>query len=148
MLNMKTLSESHVGDTFFDHKNIGTPLPGFVAAKPMVWAGIFPIDTADFEKLDQSIEKLTLSDSSVAIQKETSNALGQGWRLGFLGTLHMDVFRQRLEQVTLTNKVNLATAIPLSDSCVFFFIRNMMPTLLSQRPLCLTRSSTRTGLQS
>lgn len=99
VLNMKTLSESHVGDTFFDHKNIGTPMPGFVPAKPMVWAGIFPIDTGDFDKLDQSIAKLTLSDSSVHVQKETSNALGQGWRLGFLGTLHMDVFRQRLEQV-------------------------------------------------
>jgi len=98
---MKTLSESHVGDTFFDHKHIGTPMPGFVPAKPMVWAGIFPIDTADFEKLDHSIAKLTLNDSSVAIQKETSTALGQGWRLGFLGTLHMDVFRQRLEQVKM-----------------------------------------------
>lgn len=75
-------------------------MPGFVPAKPMVWAGIFPIDTGDFDKLDQSIAKLTLSDSSVHVQKETSNALGQGWRLGFLGTLHMDVFRQRLEQVS------------------------------------------------
>jgi len=147
VLNMKTLSESHVGDTFFDHKNIGTPLPGFVAAKPMVWAGIFPIDTADFEKLDQSIEKLTLSDSSVMVQKETSNALGQGWRLGFLGTLHMDVFRQRLEQVILTLKVSLIITIHLSNAFALV-IRNTTPTSLSRRPLCLSRSSTRTGLQS
>ncbi|KAF8938910.1 Translation factor guf1 mitochondrial [Dissophora ornata] len=112
VLNMKTLSESHVGDTFFDHKNIGTPMPGFVPAKPMVWAGIFPIDTADFEKLDQSIAKLTLSDSSVMVQKETSTALGQGWRLGFLGTLHMDVFRQRLEQEYDANIIITAPTVP------------------------------------
>ncbi|KAI8363397.1 GTP-binding protein lepa [Mortierella sp. GBAus27b] len=112
VLNMKTLSESHVGDTFFDHKNIGTPMPGFTPAKPMVWAGIFPIDTADFEKLDHSIAKLTLNDSSVAVQKETSNALGQGWRLGFLGTLHMDVFRQRLEQEYDANIIITAPTVP------------------------------------
>ncbi|KAG0345036.1 Translation factor guf1 mitochondrial [Podila humilis] len=112
VLNMKTLSESHVGDTFFDHKNIGTPMPGFVPAKPMVWAGIFPIDTGDFDKLDQSIAKLTLSDSSVHVQKETSNALGQGWRLGFLGTLHMDVFRQRLEQEYDANIIITAPTVP------------------------------------
>ncbi|KAI7826547.1 GTP-binding protein lepa [Gamsiella multidivaricata] len=112
VLNMKTLSESHVGDTFFDHKHIGTPMPGFVPAKPMVWAGIFPIDTADFEKLDHSIAKLTLSDSSVMIQKETSTALGQGWRLGFLGTLHMDVFRQRLEQEYDANIIITAPTVP------------------------------------
>ncbi|KAF9576040.1 Translation factor guf1 mitochondrial [Mortierella alpina] len=112
VLNMKALSESHVGDTFFDHKNIGTPMPGFVPAKPMVWAGIFPIDTADFEKLDHSIAKLTLSDSSVLIQKETSVALGQGWRLGFLGTLHMDVFRQRLEQEYDANIIITAPTVP------------------------------------
>ncbi|KAG0006617.1 Translation factor guf1 mitochondrial [Modicella reniformis] len=112
VLNMKALSESHVGDTFFDHKHIGTPMPGFTPAKPMVWAGIFPIDTADFEKLDHSIAKLTLSDSSVVIQKETSTALGQGWRLGFLGTLHMDVFRQRLEQEYDANIIITAPTVP------------------------------------
>ncbi|KAF9580012.1 Translation factor guf1 mitochondrial [Lunasporangiospora selenospora] len=112
IMNMKTLSESHVGDTFFDAKHIGTPLPGFVPAKPMVWAGVFPIDTNDFEKLDQSIAKLTLNDSSVAVQKETSTALGQGWRLGFLGTLHMDVFRQRLEQEYDANIIITAPTVP------------------------------------
>ncbi|KAI1315746.1 Translation factor guf1 mitochondrial [Mortierella claussenii] len=112
VLNMKTLSESHVGDTFFDHKHIGTPMPGFVPAKPMVWAGIFPIDTADFEKLDHSVAKLTLNDSSVVVQKETSAALGQGWRLGFLGTLHMDVFRQRLEQEYDANIIITAPTVP------------------------------------
>ncbi|KAF9166252.1 Translation factor guf1 mitochondrial [Actinomortierella ambigua] len=112
VMSMKALSEAHVGDTFFDHKNMGEPLPGFTPAKPMVWAGIFPIDTGDFEKLDQSIAKLTLNDGSVKVQKETSTALGQGWRLGFLGTLHMDVFRQRLEQEYDANIIITAPTVP------------------------------------
>ncbi|KAF9971803.1 Translation factor guf1 mitochondrial [Actinomortierella ambigua] len=112
VMSMKALSEAHVGDTFFDHKHIGEPLPGFTPAKPMVWAGIFPIDTSDFEKLDQSIAKLTLNDASVKVQKETSTALGQGWRLGFLGTLHMDVFRQRLEQEYDANIIITAPTVP------------------------------------
>ncbi|KAG0236090.1 Translation factor guf1 mitochondrial [Actinomortierella wolfii] len=112
IMSMKALSEAHVGDTFFDHKHIGEPLPGFTPAKPMVWAGIFPIDTNDFEKLDQSIAKLTLNDASVKVQKETSTALGQGWRLGFLGTLHMDVFRQRLEQEYDANIIITAPTVP------------------------------------
>ncbi|KAG0235970.1 Translation factor guf1 mitochondrial [Actinomortierella wolfii] len=112
IMSMKALSEAHIGDTFFDHKHIGEPLPGFTPAKPMVWAGIFPIDTNDFEKLDQSIAKLTLNDASVKVQKETSTALGQGWRLGFLGTLHMDVFRQRLEQEYDANIIITAPTVP------------------------------------
>ncbi|CDS14112.1 hypothetical protein LRAMOSA06282 [Lichtheimia ramosa] len=94
---MKSASEAHVGDTFY---HIGKPveaLPGFQPAQSMVFAGIFPVDTNDFRRLDESITKLTLNDASVSVHKETSHALGQGWRLGFLGTLHMDVFRQRLE---------------------------------------------------
>ncbi|KAJ1970336.1 Translation factor guf1 mitochondrial [Dimargaris xerosporica] len=96
--NMKTVSEAHVGDTFYRLKQPVDPLPGFVPAKSMVFSGIFPVDSGEFARLDESIEKLTLNDASVSLQKETSNALGQGWRLGFLGTLHMDVFRQRLEE--------------------------------------------------
>ncbi|KAJ1982617.1 Translation factor guf1 mitochondrial [Dimargaris cristalligena] len=96
--NMKAISEAFVGDTFFRHRHPVDPLPGFIPAKSMVFSGIFPVDPNDYSRLDESIEKLTLNDSSVTVQKETSNALGQGWRLGFLGTLHMDVFRQRLEE--------------------------------------------------
>ncbi|KAJ2542853.1 Translation factor guf1 mitochondrial [Coemansia sp. RSA 1853] len=96
--NMKSVSEAHVGDTFYRDKHPVEALPGFVPAKSMVFAGVFPIDADEFARLDESIQKLTLNDSSVSVHKETSAALGQGWRLGFLGTLHMDVFRQRLEE--------------------------------------------------
>lgn len=95
--NMKEPSEAHIGDTFSLVSSPVEALPGFAPAKSMVFAGIYPIDASDFSKLDDSINRLTLNDNSVSVQKDSSTALGQGWRLGFLGTLHMDVFRQRLE---------------------------------------------------
>ncbi|KAI8871684.1 translation factor GUF1, mitochondrial [Ramicandelaber brevisporus] len=95
--NMKSIAEAHIGDTFHLHKQPVEPFPGFAAAKPVVYAGVYPVDSDDYPHLDESIKRLTLNDVSVQVQKETSMALGQGWRLGFLGTLHMDVFRQRLE---------------------------------------------------
>lgn len=97
---MKSASEAHIGDTFYHVGQKVDVLPGFQPAQSMVFAGIFPVDTNDFRKLDDNIRKLTLNDASVSVHKETSHALGQGWRLGFLGTLHMDVFRQRLENVS------------------------------------------------
>ncbi|CAO3691426.1 unnamed protein product [Umbelopsis ramanniana] len=109
---MKHASEAHIGDTFHHLKSKVEPLPGFEAAKSMVFAGIFPVDTTDFQKLDESIKKLTLNDASVSVHKETSNALGQGWRLGFLGTLHMDVFRQRLEEEYEANVIVTQPTVP------------------------------------
>ncbi|KAI7870799.1 P-loop containing nucleoside triphosphate hydrolase protein [Spinellus fusiger] len=120
---MKTASEAHIGDTFY---HIGKPveiLPGFQPAQSMVFAGIFPVDTNDFKKMDESIKKLTLNDASVSVHKETRqvdwaivivpiNALGQGWRLGFLGTLHMDVFRQRLENEYEANIIVTQPTVP------------------------------------
>ncbi|MCK5632397.1 translation elongation factor 4 [bacterium] len=95
---MKTVQEARVGDTIFHTKKAIVPLPGFKPAKPMVFAGIYPIYSTDFELLRDAIEKLTLNDASVSVEKKTSVALGLGFRCGFLGLLHMDVFRQRLEQ--------------------------------------------------
>jgi len=95
---MKTVQEARVGDTIFHIKNKVEPLPGFKPAKPMVFAGIYPVVSTDFEPLRDAIEKLTLNDASVSVEKKTSTALGLGFRCGFLGLLHMDVFRQRLEQ--------------------------------------------------
>jgi len=95
---MKTVREARVGDTAFHTKKPVEPFPGFKPAKPMVFAGIFPVDNADFELLRDAIEKLTLNDASVSVEKKSSPALGLGFRCGFLGLLHMDVFRQRLEQ--------------------------------------------------
>lgn len=101
---MKTVREARVGDTIFSSKKVTstsgsqTPFPGFKPAKPMVFAGIYPVDASDFAMLQDAIEKLTLNDASVKVEKKTSIALGLGFRCGFLGLLHMDVFKQRLEQ--------------------------------------------------
>ena len=95
---MKTVQEARVGETIYHTRQPVVPFPGFKPAKPMVFAGIFPIDNEDFEILRDSIEKLTLNDASVKVEKKNSTALGLGFRCGFLGLLHMDVFKQRLEQ--------------------------------------------------
>ncbi|HBR70185.1 TPA: elongation factor 4 [Candidatus Dependentiae bacterium] len=95
---MKTVRDARVGDTIFNPKEPIQPFPGFKPAKPMVFAGIYPIDSSDFNDLQEAIEKLTLNDASVSVEKKTSTALGIGFRCGFLGLLHMDVFKQRLEQ--------------------------------------------------
>ncbi|MBI2345031.1 elongation factor 4 [Candidatus Dependentiae bacterium] len=95
---MKTIKEARVGDTISHPKSDIIPFPGFKPAKSMVFAGIFPVDTSEFELLADAIEKLTLNDASVHVEKKTSAALGLGFRCGFLGLLHMDVFKQRLEQ--------------------------------------------------
>ncbi|MBS1986992.1 elongation factor 4 [Candidatus Dependentiae bacterium] len=95
---MKTVREARVGDTVFHAKKPVTPFAGFKPAKPMVFAGIYPVDNTDFELLRDAIDKLTLNDASVSVEKKSSPALGLGFRCGFLGLLHMDVFRQRLEQ--------------------------------------------------
>ena len=95
---MKTVKEARTGDTFHAYRKPVTPLPGFKPAKPMVFAGIYPVETSEFDNLRDAIEKLTLNDPSVTVEKETSAALGFGFRCGFLGLLHMDVFTQRLEQ--------------------------------------------------
>jgi elongation factor 4 len=94
---MKTVQESRIGDTFFIESKEVNPLPGFKPAKPMVYAGIYPEDVNDYIDLEKSIYKLALTDPSVAIFRESSAALGSGFRCGFLGILHMDVFKQRLD---------------------------------------------------
>jgi translation factor GUF1, mitochondrial len=98
ILGMKTVKEARVGDTLFHYKVPVESFPGFRPAKPVVFAGIYPIDGDHFEQLYEAIEKLTLNDASVTVEKKSSAALGLGFRCGFLGLLHMDVFRQRLEQ--------------------------------------------------
>lgn len=95
---MKTVRDARVGDTIFNPKEPIQPFPGFKPAKPMVFAGIYPVESNDFNDLQEAIEKLTLNDASVSVEKKTSTALGIGFRCGFLGLLHMDVFKQRLEQ--------------------------------------------------
>ncbi len=98
IMGMKTVREARIGDTIYATKHPVKPFPGFRPAKPMVFAGIYPVENTDFELLKDAIEKLTLNDASVAIERKSSPALGLGFRCGFLGLLHADVFKQRLEQ--------------------------------------------------
>ncbi|XP_066941460.1 translation factor Guf1, mitochondrial [Macrobrachium rosenbergii] len=96
--NMRSPKDAQVGDTLHLKGSVVTPLEGFRPAKPMVFAGVYPLDQRENPVLRAALERLTLNDGSVSMKIETSAALGQGWRLGFLGLLHMDVFNQRLEQ--------------------------------------------------
>ena len=97
--NVKEVSDSKVGDTvvFADDKN-AEPLPGFQEVQPMVFAGVFPTDNGQYEELRDALSKLSLSDSSVTWEPESSDALGFGFRLGFLGLLHMEIIQERLER--------------------------------------------------
>ncbi|CCH41719.1 hypothetical protein BN7_1260 [Wickerhamomyces ciferrii] len=94
---MKDSSEAMIGDTFMNVSDPVEPLPGFEEPKPMVFVGAFPADHTEFDAFDDHMQHLVLNDRSVTLQRETSNALGQGWRLGFLGSLHASVFKERLE---------------------------------------------------
>ncbi|BFZ57523.1 Translation factor guf1 mitochondrial [Savitreella phatthalungensis] len=93
---MKDASEALVGDTYHTAGHAVEPLPGFSETSPMVFAGVFPVDPADFQKLDEDICRLALNDRSLCVTKESSGALGNGWRIGFLGSLHLSVFEDRL----------------------------------------------------
>ncbi len=106
---MKSVAAARVGDTIYHTSSPVKPFSGFREAKPMVFAGVYPINTVEYELLRDAIEKLTLNDPSVKTEKESSDALGFGFRCGFLGLLHMDVFRQRLEQ---EYKVNVIITSP------------------------------------
>lgn len=128
---MKTVKEAQIGDTFFHEKRQGIPLPGFKPAKSMVFAGIYPVESTEYENLKDAIGKLTLNDPSVHVEKESSTALGFGFRCGFLGLLHLDVFKQRLEQEynlsiittapTVLYKIKLTTGeeIPIENPSKF-----------------------------
>ncbi|XP_048778133.1 translation factor Guf1, mitochondrial-like isoform X1 [Ostrea edulis] len=110
--NVKSNTGTLVGDTMCHKSAPVDPLPGFRPAKPMVFAGIYPVDQSQYTKLRESITKLTFNDSSVSMAQDSSAALGAGWRLGFLGLLHMDVFKQRLEQEFDANLIITAPNIP------------------------------------
>lgn len=96
---IKTAKEVKVGDTITDFANPTTNIiEGFEDVKPMVFAGIYPVDTEDYEELRNSMEKLQLNDASLVFQPESSAALGFGFRCGFLGMLHMEIIQERLER--------------------------------------------------
>lgn len=96
---IKDIRDVRVGDTVTSEKKSAVePLPGFQKTKPMVFSGLFPVEAPDFEDLKEALEKLTLNDSSLSYEPETSDALGFGFRVGFLGLLHMEIVRERLER--------------------------------------------------
>ncbi len=96
--NIKTPREVKVGDTITDPRNPSEELPGFQEIHPMVFSGIYPINTADYEGLKVAIAKLQLNDSALTFQTESSAALGFGFRCGFLGLLHMEIVQERLRR--------------------------------------------------
>ena len=97
--SIKQVRDTRVGDTVtHERKPCDAPLPGFKPAQPVVFCGLFPVDAAQFEDLRDAIEKLSLNDASFSTEMETSAALGFGFRCGFLGLLHLEVIRDRLER--------------------------------------------------
>jgi len=95
---IKNAKEVKVGDTIVDAVNPAEAIKGFEEVKPMVFAGIFPVNTDDFEELRDCMDKLQLNDASLTYELETSQALGFGFRCGFLGLLHMEIIQERLER--------------------------------------------------
>ncbi|MDC3021282.1 translation elongation factor 4 [Pelagibacteraceae bacterium] len=107
---IKSLSETKVGDTICDAKNpIEKPLPGFKPSKPVVFCGLFPVDSSEYQRLKDGLGKLKLNDSSFSYEPESSSALGLGFRCGFLGLLHLEIITQRL---TREFDINLITTTP------------------------------------
>ncbi len=97
--NIKDAAEIQIGDTLTTVRHPATePLPGFKEIHPMVYAGIYPIETSDYEKLGKSLDKLRLNDAAFTYQTESSVALGFGFRSGFLGLLHMEIIQERLRR--------------------------------------------------
>ncbi|MDY6246172.1 MAG: translation elongation factor 4 [Succinivibrio sp.] len=108
--DIKSVHAAPVGDTITHVKNAATePLPGFKKLKPQVYAGMFPVDTEDYNAFRDALEKLSLNDASLFFEPENSKALGFGFRCGFLGMLHMEIIQERLER---EYNLNLITTAP------------------------------------
>ena len=109
---VKTVSDARVGDTITeDRRPCDAPLAGFKPSVPVVFCGLFPVDTNDFSGLREALEKLSLNDASFSFEAETSAALGFGFRCGFLGLLHMEVIRDRLEREFNLDLISTAPSV-------------------------------------
>ena len=107
---IKNLSETKVGDTICDSLNpVSEALPGFKPSKPVVFCGLFPVDSSEYQKLKDGLAKLKLNDASFSYEPESSSALGLGFRCGFLGLLHLEIITERLEREF---DINLLTTTP------------------------------------
>ncbi|WP_141619017.1 translation elongation factor 4 [Myxococcus sp. AB036A] len=127
--NVKELQDAKVGDTVTEESRpTEEPFPGFQEVKPMVFSGIFPVDSADYENLRDALAKLVLNDSAFTYEPESSTALGFGFRCGYLGLLHMEIVQERLER---EYNLNLITTAP---SVVYRITTNKGETLLVDNP--------------
>lgn len=110
--SIKDIADVRVGDTVTDAENrCEEPLEGFQAVQPMVFAGIFPVDSKDYQQLKDALGKLTLNDAAVSYEPETSAALGFGFRCGFLGLLHMEIVQERLEREFNLDLISTAPSV-------------------------------------
>ncbi len=115
--NVRRVQETRVGDTIFDaDQPAAEPLPGYRDVRSMVFAGLYPTDTAEYEDLRDALEKLQLNDASLHYEPETSTALGFGFRAGFLGLLHMEIVQERLEREF---DLDLVTTVPNVEYMVY-----------------------------
>ncbi len=115
--SIKDVKDTKVGDTVTTAENGATePLPGYKEVKPMVYSGVYPVNSEDFEELRESLDKLSLNDSSLVYTPESSVALGFGFRCGFLGLLHMEIVQERLER---EYNMNIITTMPSVEYLVY-----------------------------
>ncbi len=138
---VKNVKDTRVGDTMTEaHRPTDTPLPGYRRLNPMVFCGLYPVDTAQYTALREALEKLELNDSSLRYEPETSQALGFGFRCGFLGLLHMEVIQERIERefgiTMITTAPSVVFHVTLTDGTVMH-IENPAFMPESQRIACI-----------
>jgi GTP-binding protein LepA len=136
MAGIKEVDETRIGDTITtDERPAAEPLPGFKPMKPMVFSGLYPTDSGQYQALRDALEKLRMNDSSFTYDPETSQALGFGFRCGFLGLLHMDIVRERLEREFSLSLITTAATV------VYQIITVHGETLLIDNPVKLPNES-------